>query len=317
VGVPRRLSLPEALLVVEAGRRRAARRREIVEVELPARADAPKEPEIAELLTRIAALDGEVARRAAELGIAREAIRPAGTPEEARHAAEEARRRAREAEEARLAAERDLAARVREGGERAREAEEARAEARAALQRATLFRDAVDLAREALGAAASSTYGDFRRGLSDASRAILASWDVPYEALEFADDLSVSVVARGGRLATRAEVAGAFSTGAREQVHLTARLAALRYLGTGVRGVPLLLDDPLVGADDGRFVSVMRFLVANVLSERPVLVASCHLWRHRRLLEELPVELKERIQVVSLTPRRGVPETLDGGGAAA
>ncbi len=304
LGVPRRLSLPEALLVVESGRRRAARRREIVDVELPARATVAHEGEGDELPARLAALEEELARRSAELGISRTEIQPCATPEDARRAAEDARAEARVAEEARLGAERELAQRVREGGERAREAEEARAEARAALARATLFRDALDLARDALQAAASSTYGDFRRGLAEASRAILAAWNVPYEALEFADDLSVSVVGKGGRLATRAELDAGFSTGAREQIHLTARLAALRYLGVGARGVPLLLDDPLVGADDSRFASVMRFLCEQVLAERPVLLASCHLWRHQRLLEELPKELRDRLRVVSLAALR-------------
>jgi hypothetical protein len=307
LGVPRRLSLPEALLVVESGRRRAARRREIVEVELPARQEKHREGEAEELAARVAALTEEVQRRAKDLGLSPREVGAAATPEEARRIAEDAREEARAAEETRLAAERELAARVREGGERARDAEEARAEARAALGRATLFRDALDLARDALQSAASSTYGDFRRGLAEASRAILAAWNVPYEALEFADDLSVSVVARGGRLATRSELDSTFSTGAREQIHLTARLAALRYLGVGPRGVPLLLDDPLVGADDARFLGVMRFLSGPVLSERPILLASCHLWRHERLLAELPAEHRDRVRVVSLSKETKTP----------
>ena len=136
----------------------------------------------------------------------------------------------------------------------------------------------------------------------NASREILATWQTQYEALEFGDDLSVSVLVRGGRVATRAEIQTGLSTGAREQLHLTARLAALRYLGTGASGVPLLLDDPLVGADDERFLAVMRFLATDVLRERPVLVVSCHGWRHERLLAALPAEVVERLTRVSLAP---------------
>ncbi len=139
-------------------------------------------------------------------------------------------------------------------------------------------------------------------GSRAASRAILESWRVPYEALEFADDLSLTAVARGGRVATKGEIQGALSTGAREQLHLTARLAVLRYLGTGAEGVPLLLDDPLTGADDERFVSVMRFLASNVLAERPVLLVSCHGWRHEKLLEALPPDVSGRLARVSLAP---------------
>jgi hypothetical protein len=168
------------------------------------------------------------------------------------------------------------------------------------VERATLFRDAVDLARESLASAASSAYGDFRHGLGEASAAILRSWRIPYERLEFSDDLSVSAVERGGRVATKAEIAGGLSTGAREQIHLTARLAALRYLGTGTGGVPLILDDPLVGADDERFANVLRFLVEQVLPERPILVVTCHALRHERFLDSLPGELRERVALVSL-----------------
>ena len=80
-----------------------------------------------------------------------------------------------------------------------------------------------------------------------------------------------------------------------------ARLAVLRYLGTGVQGVPLLLDDPLTGTDDDRFVAVMEFLLGHVLSERPVLLLSCHGWRHERLLATLPPELRGLLTVVSLS----------------
>ncbi len=197
-------------------------------------------------------------------------------------------------------AERELAAAAREGGERARETEEGLAETEALLDRAVLFRDAVDLAFGALTSSAAAVYGDFRRGLAEASRAILESWRVPWAALEFGDDLSVSAVAADGRTFTQAEIDGAFSTGAREQLHLTARLAVLRYLGAGGTGVPLLLDDPLTGTDDERFAAVMEFLISRVLPERPVLLVSCHLWRHERLRAALPPSSAGRLAVVRL-----------------
>jgi hypothetical protein len=294
--------LPEALLIVEAGRRRAGRRKELLQFELPARREAVREEEIATLDARVEALHEETRRRLEETGAREDEIARTDTPEAARRAAEEAQAALEADETERRAAERELAAAAREGGELAREAEESLAEAEALLERATLFRDALDAAREALSNAAASVYGDFRRGLSEASRAILASWRLPYEALEFADDLSLSAIVRGGRLATKVEIEGAISTGAREQLHLTARLAALRYLGTGAEGVPLLLDDPLIGADDERFISVMRFLATEVIAERPVLLVSCLGWRHERLLQTLPASVRERLTQVSLAP---------------
>jgi len=322
---PPGLSIGEAFSYVDAGRRRAARRKELVEVELPARREAVRDEEIAELTERIDALASEARSRLSDLGVDGTALPEAPAPEVARRAAVDAQAALEAADGACLAAERELGAAARQGGERARACEESLGETEAFLERATLFRDALDLAHRTLTGAAAAVYGDFRRGLSRASRAILETWRVPYEALEFADDLSLTAVARGGRVATQGEIQGALSTGAREQLHLTARLAVLRYLGTGAEGVPLLLDDPLTGADDERFVSVMRFLASNVLAERPVLLVSCHGWRHEKLLEALPADVSDRLARVSLAPFSSKPavpagsgpESGDGTGSAA
>ena len=299
-GVPAGLPLAEALLALEAGRRKAAKFRQLQEHELPARREAEGAGDPDGLSARLAALDAEIGRRTAGAGGAiPDAV---GTPEEARRAAEQSRAALARAEEGRLSAERTLATAAREGGDGARDVEEEIGTTEAFLRRAALFRDAVELARTSLGAAATSVYADFRRGLNEASRAILSTWKTPYEALEFSDELTLSALVKGGRVATKTEIESGLSTGAREQLHLTARLAALRYLGTGVAGVPLLLDDPLVGADDERFVAVMRFLATEVLSERPVLVVSCHAWRHERLLAALGESAASRLARVSLAP---------------
>ena len=188
-----------------------------------------------DLASRLASLDDESARRASILGVDPGTFALPETPEAARRTADAARAAMTAAENARVVAERELADAAREGGEMARAVEEDLAAAEASRDRAILFRDALDLARATLAAAASSVYGDFRRGLQAASKEILATWQTPYESLEFGDDLSLSAVMRGGRIATKGEIRSGLSTGAREQLHLTARLAALRYLGTGRR----------------------------------------------------------------------------------
>jgi len=305
LSVPPGLSLAESFLFVEAGRARAARRKEIVELELPALAQVPPEGPDEAVAGRLARLAEEVESRLAALGAHVGELTVPPEPETARRAAEEARRRAAQLEEERQAAEKELAQKVFEGGGRAREAEEQLAVAEGARDRALLYRDALDAAREALASAATTTYGDFRTGLARASREILSSCRLPYEAMEFGEDLAVTVVARGGRPVTRAELAGSVSTGAREQLHLVARLAALRHLGTGPRGLPLLLDDPLVGTDDERFAAVLGFLAADVLPDRPLLLVSCHVERHERWRESLPPDLAARVRRVRLPARNG------------
>lgn len=311
LGVPPGLPLAESFLFVEAGRARAARRREILELELPALSHAlPADPDEA-IAARLDELAGEVEERLAALGaeVADLAVLP--EPEAARRAAEAARQRAAQLEEERLAAEREVAQRAFEGGGRAREADEQLAAAEAARDRALLYRDALDAARDALASAATTAYGDFRSGLARASREILGSCRLPYEAMEFGEDLSVTVVAKGGRPVTRGELAGSVSTGAREQLHLVARLAALRHLGTGSRGLPLVLDDPLVGTDDARFAAVLGFLLEDVLHDRPVLVVSCHEERHEKWRASLPAAAAARVRRVRL-PRRGTEPELTG-----
>ncbi len=299
-GVPRGLPIAEALLAVEAGRRTAAKYRQLKEHDLPARRDAEASGDPDDLAARLAALDAEIARRSAESGGA--LPEGAGTPEEARRLAEEARAALARAEADRLAAERVLATAAARGGRRRARRRGGSRVGRSAARSARPSSATRSSSRgRPSAAAAASVYSDFRRGLNEASRAILATWRTPYEALEFSDDLTLSALVKGGRVATKSEIESGLSTGAREQLHLTARLAALRYLGTGAAGVPLLLDDPLVGADDERFVAVMRFLATEVLGERPVLVVSCHGWRHERLLAALG-EAASRLARVSLAP---------------
>jgi hypothetical protein len=305
LSIPSGLSLAESFLVVEAGRARAARRREILEVELPALSLSPPVDPDETVAGRLAVLSAEVERRLADLGASVSSLSVTAEPEAARRAAEAARERAALLEAERQAAEKELAQRAFEGGERAREVEEQLAVAEAARERALLYRDALDVAREVLASSATTAYGDFRSGLARASKEILAACRLPYEAMEFGEDLSVTVVARGGRPVTRAELAASVSTGAREQLHLVARLAALRHLGTGPKRLPLLLDDPLVGTDDERFAAVLSFLVENVLVERPALLVSCHEERHERWMAALPPDLAARVRRVRLPRRNG------------
>ncbi len=313
-GVPPGLSLAESLLVVEAGRARSARRKAILEVELPA-LSAGATPEADDTFAeRLERLEAEVGSRLAGVDASVGDLVVPSEPEAARRAAEAERQKAAQLEEERQAAEKDLAQRAFEGGGRAREVEEQLAVAEAARERAVLFRDALDVARDALASAASTTYGDFRGGLARASMEILAACRLPYESLEFGEDLSVTVVARGGRPVTRADLAASVSTGAREQLHLVARLAALRHLGTGPKCLPLLLDDPLVGTDDERFRAVLSFLLEDLLVDRPALLVSCHVERHERWWAALPPALASRVRRVRLPGRTGVAAEGSRGG---
>ena len=213
--VPPGLSLAESFLFVEAGRARAARRRVIVEVELPALSLAPPRRR------------GRGGRRAARPAFGRGGEPPLG-PRRARwptstsrrsrkrHAGRPRppRRKAASLEEERQAAEKELAQRAFEGGGRAREIGGAARRRRGRPREGASSSGTPSTWRgRSWPSAATTTYGDFRSGLARASREILAACRLPYESLEFGEDLSVTVVARGGRPVTRADLAASVSTG--------------------------------------------------------------------------------------------------------
>ena len=144
-GVPQGLPIAEALLAVEAGRRRAETFRRLQDHELPARREAEAAGDPDALAARLHALDAEVARRTAEAGGDAAGADASRTPEEARRAAEESRAVLARAEEERASAERA----ARGGGSRGRRHGAGRRGGDRDLGRAPRARDALPGRRRA------------------------------------------------------------------------------------------------------------------------------------------------------------------------
>ncbi len=294
----------EVLAFLDSENQNAKRYQEIVENSLPAACEAVGRAEDIEKLEADArSLRSDLLSRLGAMAMDERSLPTVPPLEMARRQLEESRLEAE-----RLAAEcsetlRLLGARLSDGMERAREDFENLEDAEIVLERAILFRQGLDLARDRMAAAASVVHRDFRKGLCDASKKVLSAWGLPYESLDFDENLVVTARALDGRVLPRAEFEASLSVGAREQLSLAARLAVIDYLGVGSRSLPLLLDDPFANADDDRFFAIMRFLVEKVLPTRPILVVSCHGLRHEQFLSRLPEELAGRVKVASLSKR--------------
>jgi hypothetical protein len=290
-GAPAGLGLADALMFVDADHKRNLRYLEIVNEALPQALNAAASADsVRRLEEERQGLLAALFRGLSELGALESSLPPAASLENARRTAEEARAQAELAEEE-LRVARNLASqKMSEGVERAREDLESLEDAEWILNRSLAFRQALDLARDRLSAAATVVHHDFRKGLESASRGILERWGLPYEAIEFDEELRVTVRNKDGRVMTRPEFEHTLSVGVREQLNLAARLSVLTYFGVGDR-------------------KLMNFLVTSVLPERPILLVTCHGWRHEEFLKQLPPTDREKVEAVRLRP--GTPNTPD------
>ncbi|MCK6685396.1 MAG: SMC family ATPase [Thermoanaerobaculia bacterium] len=300
-GAPEGLSLSDALLFVEADQKKYLRYHEILDQALPeAKKLASSSDHVRKLEGDRQSLLAELFRGLSGLGAVESSLPPVSSLDAARKSAEEARAQTEAADAELRSARASLAQKLSEGVERAREDLESLEDAEWVLERALSFRQALDLARDRLSAATTVVHRDFRKGLEGASRGILERWGLPYEALEFDEELHVTVRMKDGKVLTRPEFEHTLSAGTREQLNLAARLSVMAYFGVGDKKLPLLLDDPFTSADDGRFLKLMNFLVEMVLPERPILLVTCHEWRHERFLAQLSPEIRQRVEVIPL-----------------
>jgi hypothetical protein len=110
--------------------------------------------------------------------------------------------------------------------------------------------------------------------------------------LTFRDDFAVDTMLRGGAV----EKVSALSDGTREQLAVLVRLTFAEILAGSGNGVPLVLDDPLVYADDARFAAVCGELSASSAVPQIVLL-TCR----ERAFEILP---GRRLTVTNWRPER-------------
>ncbi len=160
-------------------------------------------------------------------------------------------------------------------------AEQARIEQ--ALERARRFKRAVELAATTIQAVALETHRRWADFLSRRVSELLAAMGAQVEQVRFGEDLDFSVRLRDGQQLARGKAMLQLSVGARDQLHLAARLAISEFLSKPGNPLPLLFDDVFANSDDERARAGMRLLIESLAREHQVVVMTCHRHRHEHL----------------------------------
>ncbi|CAH0354368.1 AAA family ATPase [Sphingobium sp. CECT 9361] len=152
----------------------------------------------------------------------------------------------------------------REAGAR----EEAEA-ARAALQRITEEADTLELLRDTLDEARDETSAKFVGPVTKRAKRHIERL-LPCCDLSFSEDLTLEAVVRGGI----SEGCGDLSRGTQEQLAVLTRIAFADMLLEQGRPVSLILDDPLVYADDAR-LDLMVEILSEAAERMQVVILTC------------------------------------------
>jgi len=155
------------------------------------------------------------------------------------------------------------------------------------LAKVTRFDRALGLAIDTMREVAESTHRRWAAALNDRASAILPHLNPDYDELRFDESLSFTLRhVSDSRIVEKADIDTQLSTGAKDQVYLAVRLACCEELSQSGESIPLILDDPLIAADDERFARGFAYLAQSVARDHQVIILSCHKARHERLAGE-------------------------------
>ena len=101
-----------------------------------------------------------------------------------------------------------------------------------------------------------------------------------------------------GRQLELSDLTGRLSAASLDQVCLALRLAIVENLSSRGESLPVLLDDPLVRADDARHDRALKFLVEDAGHRYQVVLLTCHEVRARWFLHQHP-QLREAVSSIT------------------
>jgi len=169
--------------------------------------------------------------------------------------------------------------------------------------KAERFGRAIAVARSVLTEVAESSRRRWAAALNRTAAAILPHLNPDYDELRFDDTLAFTVRhIPDNRILEQSDIDACLSTGAKDQIYLAVRLACCEELSRDEQ-IPILLDDPLMTADDARFASGLRYLVETCARKRQVIILSCSRVRHERLAGE--AWFGENVQPIELGNLQG------------
>jgi len=170
----------------------------------------------------------------------------------------------------------------------------------AELDKLERFQKALNLAADTIYEVAESTRRRWAEALNKQAGEILPNLNPDYDDLLFDESLNFTLRHVASNLViSRKEAEAQLSTGAKDQIFLAARLACCRELSRLSEPIPVILDDPLIAADDHRFERAFRYLVETLSSEQQVIILSCHQSRHERFFRE--EWFRKNVEIINLS----------------
>lgn len=154
------------------------------------------------------------------------------------------------------------------------------------LVKAERFGNAIEAAKEVLQEVAEDSRRRWAAALNRSASSILPHLNPDYDDLRFDESLAFTIRhIPDDRTLEKPDIDTRLSTGAKDQVYLAVRLACCEELSQG-ESIPVLLDDPLMAADDARFASGLKYLVESFAKDHQIIVLSCAKGRHEALRGE-------------------------------
>jgi uncharacterized protein YhaN len=170
----------------------------------------------------------------------------------------------------------------------------------AELDKLECFQKALELAVDTMHEVVESTRRRWAEALNKQAGEILPHLNPDYGNLLFDESLDFTLThVACNRVISRKEAEAQLSTGAKDQIFLAARLACCRELSRLSEPIPVILDDPLIAADDHRFERAFRYLVETLSSEQQVIILSCHQSRHERFFHE--EWFRKNVEIINLS----------------
>lgn len=155
------------------------------------------------------------------------------------------------------------------------------------LAKAERYGQAIEAAKSALREVAEDSRRRWAAALNRSATAILPHLNPDYDDLRFDDSLAFTIRhVPDDRTLDMPDIDTRISTGAKDQVYLAVRLACCEELSRESESIPVLLDDPLMAADDSRFATGLRYLVESFAKDHQTIILSCSKQRHDALTGE-------------------------------
>ncbi|MCL5103852.1 MAG: AAA family ATPase [Armatimonadetes bacterium] len=155
------------------------------------------------------------------------------------------------------------------------------------MERAARFGKAIEAASGVMREVAEKSHRRWASALNERASAMLPNLNPDYDTLRFDDSLSFTIRhVADNRIIERADIDSCLSTGAKDQIYLAVRMACCEELSRAAEPMPIILDDPLIAADDTRFTEGFRYLARGAADGRQIIILSCHKSRHEAFLRE-------------------------------